>query len=259
MINVMFNLRSATRRRHQPKPVAAMIGAFMISPVVTGAVTTLTSDVNIGYAGSLYWNNQNNYVDFDASITSAWNGLSAFDQTVTDQVSGGGESLTASSRLQLNESTTAGVTTFEYRETHSTSISEGVDFNSIGFSYSNEVDINFVTTGWTQLDFTNVSGGLASSLFYNLELTINSGAASEGVWDPDLAWNVGSVTGISHDTVLLFAAGSYTISLSDYFMHDGGFDDTANFDMQFSNFAVPGPGAIASLLGVATMRRRRRR
>jgi hypothetical protein len=258
---------------HSPRPRAMVLGsaiAFMfIAPAAVGDVISFNGSGSVGIVGTLYDPNDNsNTAPFDTRLTPSWNGAGPFDQSNQQQVTLSGETLTATTRLQLDAATTNGITTLEYRETESMSYS-GVDPNqAIGFNYDKAVWINFTTTGWTELDFTNLSGGLTYDLS-NASLYDNSGG---GLYDIDYSSGSGVVfwaapipasysglslwAGSSH--TLLLGAGSWTIELNDQFNWHDSFNDTMNFDMEFSNFVIPGPGGIAAILGLAAVRRRRR-
>jgi hypothetical protein len=200
-------------------------------------------------------------------VTPNWNGLSPFDQTSQQQASVGGETLDVSTRLQLDATTANGVTTMAYRETNSMTVSSGV--NSIGWGYDRSISINFTTTGWTELDFTNISGNLTN--WSGAYLHQNSGDGS--LYDIDYStgsavvfWEASIPSGIQMDSWtgagsnnLLLGAGTWTLDLNESITGQFTFNDTMNFDMEFSNFVIPGPGGLAGLLGFAAIRRRRRR
>ena len=268
---------------HSPRPRAMVLGsaiAFMfIASAAVGDVISFntTGSGSVGVSAALYDPNDNsNYADVSTDVTPNWNGLSPFDQTSQQQAAIGGETLDVSTRLQLDETTANGVTTMAYRETHSMTVSSGVTdpHRDIGFSYSNSIFINFTTTGWTELDFTNLSGGLTYDLgnaslhdnsgggLYDIDYSSGSGVVdwSIPILDEDYQGNYTNLGGFVGGTNnLLLGAGSWTLELRDSFFGQGGFDDTLNFDMEFSNFVIPGPGGIAGLLGFAAIRRRRRR
>ena len=267
---------------HSPRPRAMVLGsaiAFMfIASAAVGDVISFntTGSGSVGVSAALYDPNDNsNYADVSTDVTPNWNGLSPFDQTSQQQAAIGGETLDVSTRLQLDETTANGVTTMAYRETHSMTVSSGVTdpHRDIGFSYSNSIFINFTTTGWTELDFTNLSGGLTYDLgnaslhdnsgggLYDIDYSSGSGVVdwSIPILDEDYQGNYTNLGGFVGGTNnLLLGAGSWTLELRDSFFGQGGFDDTLNFDMEFSNFVIPGPGGIAAILGLAAVRRRRR-
>jgi len=258
---------------HSPRPRAMVLGsaiAFMfIAPAAVGDVISFNGSGSVGVGATLYDPNDNsNSADVFTDVTPNWNGLSPFDQTSQQQASVGGETLDVSTRLQLDATTANGVTTMAYRETNSMTVSSGVTdpYRDIGFSYNNSIFINFTTAGWTELQFTNIGGGLYNSFFLG-EFHLNSGGE---LYDIDYSSGSGVVGSIPYQgsltnldswvggTNLLLGAGSWTLELRDSFSGLGDFGDTLNFDMEFSNFVIPGPGGIAAILGLAAVRRRRR-
>ena len=267
---------------HSPRPRAMVLGsaiAFMfIAPAAVGDVMDFntTGSGSVGVGATLYDPNDNsNSADVSAYVTPNWNGLSPFDQTSQQQASVGGETLDVSTRLQLDATTANGVTTMAYRETNSMTVSSGVTdpYRDIGWGYDRSIFISFTTTGWTEVDFSNIGGGLDSGFEFN-DLHLNSGgglyaidySSGSGVVDWSIPiidedyqgsfTNLGGFVGGTNN--LLLGAGSWTLELRDSFFGQGGFDDTLNFDMEFSNFVIPGPGGIAAILGLAAVRRRRR-
>ena len=156
------------------------------------------------------------------------------------------------------------------------SLSSGIDDpdRDIGWSYDRSISINFTTTGWTKLDFSNIGGGLDSGFEFN-ELHLNSGGGLYGIDDSSgsavVDWSLPIITEGSGQSLmnlggwaeegssLLLGAGSWTLELRDSISGPGEFDDSLDFDMEFSNFVVPGPIPFAGLLGFAAIRRRRRR
>ena len=229
--------------------------AFMfIASAAVGDVMDFntTGSGSVGIVGTLYDPNDNsNTAPFDTRLTPSWNGAGPFDQSNQQQVTLSGETLTATTRLQLDAATTNGITTLEYRETESMSYSEVDPNEAIGFNYDRAVWINFTTTGWTELDL-NSGGGL-----YAIDYSSGSGVVFWAAPIPASYSDLSLWAGSSH--TLLLGAGSWTIELNDQFNWQGSFNDTMNFDMEFSNFVIPGPGGIAGLLGFAAIRRRRRR
>ena len=253
--------------------------AFMfIASAAVGDVISFntTGSGSVGVSATLYDPNDNsNTADTFTDVTPNWNGLSPFDQTSQQQATVGGETLDVTTRLQLDATTTNGVTTMAYRETNSMTVSSGVTETDrdIGWSYDRSIFINFTTTGWTELNFSNIGGGLDSGFEYN-DLHLNSGgglydidySSGSGVvdWfipiiDEDYQGNLTNLGGwVGGTNNLLLGAGSWTLELRDSFSGPDIFGDTLNFDMEFSNFVIPGPGGIAAILGLAAVRRRRR-
>ena len=261
------------------QPVMLLGGVFtslFVAPAAIGDVISFntTGSGSAGVAAIIYDPNDNtNTADVFTDVTPNWNGLSPFDQTSQQQASVGGETLDIATRLQLDASTTNGVTTMTYRETNSMLVSSGVDpTRDLGFSYEKTIYINFTTTGWTELDFINLSGGLtydlngaslhhdsADDLLYNIDYSTGSAVVEWDIPMPSSFMNLGSWAGPGSDNLLL-GAGNWTLELNDSIGgHQYLFNDSMNFDMEFSNFAVPGPGGLAGLLGLAAVRRRRRR
>ena len=258
---------------HSPRPRAMVLGsaiAFMfIAPAAVGDVISFNGSGSVGIVGTLYDPNDNsNTAPFDTRLTPSWNGAGPFDQSNQLQVTLSGETLTATTRLQLDAATTNGITTLEYRETESMSYSEVDPNEAIGFNYDRAVWINFTTTGWTELDFTNISGGLTN--WQGAYLHQNSGDGS--LYDIDYStgsavvfWEASIPSGFQMDSWtgagsnnLLLGAGTWTLELNESITGQFTFNDTMNFDMEFSNFVIPGPGGIAAILGLAAVRRRRR-
>ncbi|MDG1978431.1 MAG: hypothetical protein P8I44_07700 [Phycisphaerales bacterium] len=260
------------------QPVMLLGGVFtslFVAPAAIGDVISFstTGSGSVGVAATIYDPNDNtNTADVFTDVTPNWNGLSPFDQTSQQQDSVGGETFDIATRLQLDASTTNGVTTMTYRETNSMLVSSGVDpTRDLGFSYEKTIYINFTTTGWTELGFINLSGGLtydmgmaslhhdsADDLLYNIDYSTGSAVVEWDIPMPSSFMDLSSWAGPGSDRLLL-AAGNWTLELNDSFNGQFDFNDSMDFDMQFSNFAVPGPGGLAGLLGLAAVRRRRRR
>ena len=261
------------------QPVMLLGGVFtslFVAPAAIGDVISFntTGSGSAGVAAIIYDPNDNtNTADVFTDVTPNWNGLSPFDQTSQQQASVGGETLDIATRLQLDASTTNGVTTMTYRETNSMLVSSGVDpTRDLGFSYEKTIYINFTTTGWTELDFINLSGGLtydmgmaslhhdsADDLLYTIDYSTGSAVVGWDIPMPSSFMGLSSWAGPGSDNLLL-GAGNWTLELNDSIGgHQYLFNDSMNFDMEFSNFAVPGPGGLAGLLGLAAVRRRRRR
>ena len=258
--------------------LGSLVVPLFVAPAAFGDVISFstTGSGSVSVSAALYDPNDNsNTADAFTDVTPNWNGLSPFDQTSQQQASVGGETLDIATRLQLDANTSGGITTMAYRETNSMSTSSGIDDpdRDIGWSYDRSIFISFTTTGWTELDFSNIGGGLDSGFEFN-DLYLNSGgglydidySSGSGVvdWftpiiDEDYQGNLTNLGGwVGGTNNLLLGAGSWTLELRDSFQGLGAFNDSLEFDMEFSNFAVPGPGGIAAILGLAAVRRRRR-
>ena len=262
---------------HSPRPRAMVLGsaiAFMfIASAAVGDVMDFntTGSGSVGIVGTLfevpYFDNSNT-APFDTRLTPSWNGAGPFDQSNQQQVTLSGETLTATTRLQLDAATTNGITTLEYRETESLSYSGVDDDQAIGWGYDRSIFINFTTTGWTELDFTNISGGLTNwsgaylhqnsgdGSLYDIDYSTGSAVV---FWEASIpsGYQMDSWTGAGSNNLLL-GAGTWTLELNEQFHWQGSLNDSMNFDMEFSNFVIPGPGGIAAILGLAAVRRRRR-
>lgn len=262
-----------------PRIAAMALGSLVVplfvAPAAIGDVVSFstTGSGSVGVSGLFYDpSNPGNpsTAAFDTALTPTWNGVNPFDDSNLQQLALGGETLDVTTRLQLDATTSNGVTTMAYRETNSMTASSGVDPNrDIGFNYDRAVWINFTTTGWTELDFTNISGGLTN--WSGAYLHQNSGDGS--LYDIDYStgsavvfWEASIPSGYQMDqwtgagsNNLLLGAGTWTLELNESITGQFTFNDTMNFDMEFSNFVIPGPGGLAGLLGFAAIRRRRRR
>ena len=273
----------ATVIRPEPltiQPVMLLGSVFtclFVAPAVLGDVISFSTSGSVGMVGHFYDpSNPDNpsTQGFDTTLNPDWNGAGPFDDFNQEQIALGGETLDVTTRIQMDATTSAGITTMAYRETNSMTGSSGVNpSRDVGFSYEKAIYISFTTTGWTELDFINLSGGLtydlssaslhhdsADDLLYTIDYSTGSAVVEWDIPMPSSFGGLDSWAGPGSDNLLL-GAGNWTLELNDTISgnFDELFNDSMNFDMQFSNFAVPGPGGLAGLLGLAAVRRRRRR
>ena len=268
--HVTFNLRSAKRRRQQPKPVAAMI-------VLTVAATTLAHPLT-AYAGSTIFNNAliSDTFGVDFAYSEPSGGLGSLT-SLTPTANGG------SVQNQLASMTVSSISTTAFTDWNA----NGRSFTSLGFqnissatglsSMNNgdvleiypagsiDATINLALSESTtfQWDLSFISDSWGGQIFIDID---NSLSGANGGPIEDLMID-GSLSELSNNGTFDLHAGSHTFVFntiaSGYASASNSVNDlslTSGFDIELSYaYSVPGPGAIASLLGVTAMRRRRRR
>ncbi len=244
--------------------LVAVPSSMLLSVSSLAGVTSFSATGSFGYSGQLtnqLWDTS----DFSTSLDVSWNGVGNFDQSDSDSASLDGGTLNATTRVALSTSEFGGVTTLSYLESYVTTTAGPIE--RVDFYRSQSAFLTFTTSGWTRLQFTNLSGSL---LGYN---TLHFTGAEEAFTidltggNPIVDWSVSIPSGNSGvlDTwdgvsaALLLSAGTWSLELADSFLAGAEFNDHLGFDMEFSSFPVPGPAGITGVAAALLLSGRRRR